>query len=50
MEARMACGFGVCTGCAVLVPREDSKSYVRVCREGPVFNGKELIEESFAEI
>lgn len=50
MEARMACGFGVCAGCAVLVPREDSKSYVRVCREGPVFNGKELIEESFAEI
>jgi len=47
LEARMACGFGVCTGCAVKVSSGD---YVRVCREGPVFDGKELSEESFGEI
>jgi dihydroorotate dehydrogenase electron transfer subunit len=50
LEARMACGFGVCMGCAVLVPAGGSESYVRVCREGPVFDGRDLIEESFAEI
>lgn len=50
LEARMACGFGVCMGCTVLVPGEGSRSYVRVCREGPVFDGKDLIEESFREI
>jgi dihydroorotate dehydrogenase electron transfer subunit len=50
LEARMACGFGVCAGCAVLVPDKGTKSYVRVCREGPVFDGKNLIEESFGEI
>jgi dihydroorotate dehydrogenase electron transfer subunit len=50
LEARMACGFGVCMGCAVLVPVDGSKSYVRVCREGPVFDEKDLIEESFREV
>jgi len=47
MEARMACGFGVCSGCAAKLA---SGNYVRVCREGPVFDGKELSEESFGNI
>ncbi len=47
LEARMACGFGVCSGCAVELA---SGEYVRVCREGPVFDGKDLSEESFREI
>ncbi len=47
LEARMACGFGVCTGCAVKLVSGD---YVRVCREGPVFNGSELSGESFGVI
>jgi dihydroorotate dehydrogenase electron transfer subunit len=47
LEARMACGFGVCSGCAVKLSSGD---YVRVCREGPVFNGSELSGESFGEI
>ncbi len=47
LEARMACGFGVCTGCAVMTAGD---GYVRVCREGPVFEGKELTEESFGRI
>ena len=50
LEARMACGFGVCSGCAVLIPVADSQSYVRVCREGPVFDGEELMDLSFGEI
>jgi len=47
LEARMACGFGVCSGCAVKLLSGD---YVRVCKEGPVFDGKDLSEESFREI
>jgi len=47
LEARMACGFGVCSGCAAKMASGD---YVRVCREGPVFDGSELSQESFGEI
>jgi dihydroorotate dehydrogenase electron transfer subunit len=34
LENRMACGFGVCLGCAV--PRREG-GYGLVCRDGPVF-------------
>jgi dihydroorotate dehydrogenase electron transfer subunit len=47
LEARMACGFGVCSGCAVKLASDD---YVRVCREGPVFDGSDLSPDSFGEI
>ena len=43
VEERMACGLGACLGCAVAVRGRDSAlSYVRVCREGPVFDIHEL--------
>jgi dihydroorotate dehydrogenase electron transfer subunit len=44
LEARMACGFGVCSGCAVMTA---SGTYERVCVEGPVFSGDQLVPESF---
>jgi dihydroorotate dehydrogenase electron transfer subunit len=47
LEARMACGFGVCSGCAVKLASGD---YVRVCREGPVFDGNELSPDSFTAV
>ena len=47
LEARMACGFGVCSGCAVKLA---SGVYERVCREGPVFNGSDLAPYSFASV
>jgi dihydroorotate dehydrogenase electron transfer subunit len=47
LEARMACGFGVCSGCAVKLASGD---YVRVCREGPVFKGSELSADSFGAV
>jgi dihydroorotate dehydrogenase electron transfer subunit len=41
MEERMACGIGACKGCAV--PAYDPEgSYLTVCKDGPVFDGKEL--------
>jgi dihydroorotate dehydrogenase electron transfer subunit len=39
LENRMACGFGVCLGCAV--PRS-GEGYALVCRDGPVFATDEL--------
>ncbi len=41
-EERMSCGYGACLGCVVLT----KKGYKRVCLEGPVFEGEEIIWES----
>lgn len=35
-EERMACGIGICYGCACK-PRQIEKGMLRVCKEGPVF-------------
>lgn len=42
LETRMACGIGVCNGCAVQVTRNGVSTYARVCHEGPVFNAANL--------
>ncbi|MDJ0786548.1 MAG: dihydroorotate dehydrogenase electron transfer subunit [Myxococcota bacterium] len=39
LENRMACGFGICLGCAV---RSRGDALHLVCRDGPVFDAKEL--------
>ncbi len=41
VEARMACGFGVCLGCSV----KTINSYRLACRDGPVFNSSEFLWE-----
>ena len=44
LEEYMACGVGVCYGCAVKVLTEDEQEvYVRVCKEGPVFDGYRVV-------
>jgi len=39
MEERMACGLGACMGCSIPVK---SGGYQRVCKEGPVFDSREV--------
>ena len=39
LEARMGCGFGACMGCSI----ETINGPKRVCKEGPVFESKEVI-------
>jgi dihydroorotate dehydrogenase electron transfer subunit len=39
LEEHMACGIGACLGCVV----STKAGYKRVCKDGPVFSGKELI-------
>ncbi len=48
LEARMACGFGVCNGCVVRTvdpAAEDGFAYRKVCVDGPVFAAGDLIWE-----
>jgi dihydroorotate dehydrogenase electron transfer subunit len=42
MEKRMACGIGVCLSC-VCETNGGSNGYSRVCKEGPVFEAKEIV-------
>ena len=39
LEARMGCGFGACMGCSI----KTISGPKRVCKEGPVFKGKEVL-------
>ena len=39
LEEHMACGIGACLGCVV----NTKDGFKRVCKEGPVFNGDEII-------
>jgi dihydroorotate dehydrogenase electron transfer subunit len=41
LEERMACGIGACLGCAV----RTRAGYLRVCKEGPVFDAEDVIWE-----
>ena len=45
LEERMACGVGVCLGCAVKTASspKDAPQYIHVCKAGPVFDAK-LVE------
>jgi dihydroorotate dehydrogenase electron transfer subunit len=44
VEANMACGFGACMGCAVEVrSKGPGPSYKLVCKDGPVFNSRDLV-------
>lgn len=42
VEANMACGFGACMGCAIEV-KADDKAYKLVCKDGPVFDSREIV-------
>ncbi|KKN17192.1 hypothetical protein LCGC14_0968220, partial [marine sediment metagenome] len=42
LERYMACGVGACLSCVC----ETKYGIARVCKEGPVFNGKDIIWES----
>ncbi|MEW6720669.1 MAG: dihydroorotate dehydrogenase electron transfer subunit [Thermodesulfobacteriota bacterium] len=43
LENHMACGFGVCWGCVTEVREGDGTAYRRVCKEGPVFDAREVV-------
>lgn len=45
LEKVMACGTGVCMGCVIEVMENGEKVQRRVCRDGPVFNGANILWE-----
>ncbi len=42
MEERMACGIGACVGCVLQIKDGDSWTYKKVCKDGPVFDSREV--------
>ncbi len=42
MERRMACGIGICLGCAIAIHTPGGVTYKKVCKDGPVFRGEEV--------
>ena len=42
LEERMACGLGVCLGCAVKIAETEDLMYKHVCKDGPVFWANEV--------
>lgn len=43
MEERMGCGIGACLTCSCKTKKKEQKnSYTRVCKEGPVYWGREI--------
>lgn len=45
MERRMACGIGICQGCAVecKIGSSEETIYKMCCTDGPVFDSKEIV-------
>ena len=45
MEERMACGIGACLGCGIKIQKQGDSDwkYMRVCKDGPVFSGEEVV-------
>jgi dihydroorotate dehydrogenase electron transfer subunit len=41
-ECAMACGFGICQGCPIESAKDKDK-YLFVCKDGPVFNIKDIV-------
>ena len=48
MEAHMACGVGACRACGIVPWVDESRINGRVCKEGPVFDAREIRWEAFA--
>ena len=42
LEERMGCGVGACLVCACKTKKNGTEGYSHVCKDGPVFNSKEV--------
>jgi dihydroorotate dehydrogenase electron transfer subunit len=40
LESYMACGLGICLGCAIKAARSNDTEYYYVCKDGPVFSAE----------
>lgn len=45
LERQMACGIGACMGCTIKIRKDKLFDYKQVCKDGPVFDIKEVVWE-----
>ncbi len=45
LESIIGCGFGACWGCVRRIKRDNREEWVKICEEGPVFSGNDIIWE-----
>lgn len=43
LESVMGCGFGACWGCVRKIRRKGQEEWLKICEEGPVFSGEEIV-------
>jgi dihydroorotate dehydrogenase electron transfer subunit len=43
IEERMGCGYGACVGCACNIKENGTVAKKSVCKDGPVFSGKDVV-------
>lgn len=43
LEEKFACGIGVCMGCIIEVYENNEKVNKRICKDGPVFEGRTVV-------
>ncbi len=43
LEQRMGCGVGACAVCTCIVNRGGQEYFLRVCKDGPIFKGEEVV-------
>ena len=43
LEAIMGCGFGACWGCVRKIRKNSKEEWLKICEEGPVFGGDQII-------
>lgn len=43
LEAIMGCGFGACWGCVRKIKTNSKEEWLKICEEGPVFGGDQII-------
>ena len=50
LDKHMACGVGACLACVQTLRRKDGSTWIgRVCKDGPVFESREIVWPSPAE-
>jgi dihydroorotate dehydrogenase electron transfer subunit len=45
LESMMGCGFGACWGCVKRIRKGDDGAWRKICEDGPVFSGDEIVWE-----
>jgi dihydroorotate dehydrogenase electron transfer subunit len=45
LESVMGCGIGACWGCVKRIKTGDKAEWVKICEDGPVFRGTEIVWE-----